>query len=60
VHDSYQCPKWLEYTLLYLGVQVGLAGPIGLLRQNELRDYAQRLPTCHHYLRHGSSFWRDA
>lgn len=60
VHDSYQCPKWLEYTLVYLGVQVGLAGPIGLLRQHELRDYAQRLPTCHHYLRHGSSFWRDA
>src|SRR5581483_6092555 len=38
VHDSYQCPKWLEYALVYLGVQVGLAGPIGLLRQHELRD----------------------
>ncbi len=60
VHDSYQCPKWLEYSLVYLGVQVGLAGPIGLLRQHELRDYAQRLPTCHEYLRHGRSFWRDA
>ena len=53
VHDSYQCPRWLEYTLVYLGVQVGLAGPIGLLRQHELRDYAQRLPVCHDYLRHG-------
>src|SRR6478735_4995972 len=60
VHDSFQCPKWLEYVLVYLGVQVGLAGPIGLLRQHELRDYAQRLPVCHDYLRHGSSFWRDA
>jgi len=60
VHDSYQCPRWLEYSLVYLGVQVGLAGPIGLLRQHELRDYAQRLPTCHEYLRHGHSFWRDA
>jgi stearoyl-CoA desaturase (delta-9 desaturase) len=60
VHDSYQCPRWLEYTLVYLGVQVGLAGPIGLLRQHELRDYAQRLPVCHDYLRHGRSFWRDA
>ena len=60
VHDSYGCPKWLEYVLVYLGVQVGLAGPIGLLRQHELRDYAQRLPVCHDYLRHGSSFWRDA
>jgi hypothetical protein len=60
VHDSFQCPKWLEYTLVYLGVQVGLAGPLGLLRQHELRDFAQRLPRCHAYLRHGSSPWRDA
>jgi len=60
VHDSFQCPRWLEYLLVYLGVQVGLAGPIGLLRQHELRDYAQRLPTCHDYLRHGRSFWVDA
>jgi fatty-acid desaturase len=60
VHDSYQCPKWLEYTLVYCGVQVGLAGPIGLLRQHELRDFAQRLPECHAYLRHGQSMWRDA
>ena len=55
IHDSFQCPRWLEYVLVYLGVQVGLAGPIGLLRQHELRDYAQRLPECHDYLRHGRS-----
>ena len=60
VHNSFQCPKWLEYALVYCGVQVGLAGPIGLLRQHEIRDYAQRLPRCHAYLRHGSSMWRDA
>lgn len=60
IHDSYQCPRWLEYALVYLGVQVGLAGPLGLLKQHELRDYAQRLPDCHDYLRHGRSFWRDA
>lgn len=60
IHNSYQCPRWLEYLFVYLGVQVGLAGPIGLLRQHELRDYAQRLPDCHDYLRHGSSFWKDA
>lgn len=59
IHDSYQCPKWLEYTLVYFGVQVGLAGPLGLLRQHDLRDYAQRLPVCHDYLRHGRSFWLD-
>jgi fatty-acid desaturase len=60
IHDSFQCPRWLEYTLVYLGVQVGLAGPLGLLKQHELRDYAQRLPICHDYLRHGRESWRDA
>lgn len=60
IHDSFRCPRWLEYVLVYLGVQVGLAGPLGLMRQHELRDYAQRLPVCHDYLRHGRSFWLDA
>jgi fatty-acid desaturase len=60
IHDSFACPKWLEYFLVYMGVQVGLAGPLGLLRAHELRDFAQRLPNCHPYLRHGGGFWRDA
>ena len=60
IHDSFQCPRWLEYLLVWCGVQVGLAGPIGLLRQHELRDYAQRLPECHDYLRHGRPVWQDA
>ena len=38
IHNSYSCPKWLEYVFVYFGVQVGLAGPLGLLRQHELRD----------------------
>lgn len=60
IHDSFQCLRWVEYVLVYLGVQVGLAGPLSLLRQHELRDYAQRLPVCHDYLRHGSGFFKDA
>jgi fatty-acid desaturase len=60
IHNSFQCPRWLEYALVYCGLQVGLAGPLGLLRQHELRDFAQRLPHCHEYLRHGAGFWRDA
>ena len=60
IHNSYHCPKWLEYLFVYCGVQVGLAGPLGLLKQHELRDYAQRLPNCHDYLRHGRSPLVDA
>jgi fatty-acid desaturase len=60
IHNSYQCPVWLEYLFVYLGVQVGLAGPIGLLRQHELRDFAQRQPECHDYLRHGAGLIQDS
>lgn len=59
IHDSFACPKWLEYLLVYTGVQVGLSGPLGLLAQHDLRDHAQRQPDCHDYLRHGSGFWKD-
>lgn len=52
IHNSFQCPKWLEYFLVYCGVLVGLAGPLGLLRTHDLRDYAQRLPDCHDFLAH--------
>jgi stearoyl-CoA desaturase (delta-9 desaturase) len=60
VHDSYGCPRWLEYLFVWLGVQVGLAGPLGLLRQHDLRDYAQRLADCHAFLRHGRAPLVDA
>jgi fatty-acid desaturase len=60
IHNSFQCPRWLEYFLVYCGLQVGLAGPLGLLQQHELRDFAQRLPHCHDYLRHGRGLWCDA
>lgn len=60
IHGSFTCPRWLEYLLVYCGVLVGLAGPLGLMRQHELRDFAQRLPRCHDYLRHGRSWWVDA
>ncbi|MET0981065.1 MAG: acyl-CoA desaturase [Telluria sp.] len=59
IHNSFDCPVWLEYLLVYLGVQVGLSGPLGLLRQHDLRDYAQRQNDCHPYLRHGRSFLGD-
>jgi fatty-acid desaturase len=60
IHDSYQCPKVLEYGFVWMGVLVGLCGPLGLLRQHELRDYAQRLSSCHDYLRHGRHWAVDA
>ncbi|MDQ3206318.1 MAG: acyl-CoA desaturase, partial [Pseudomonadota bacterium] len=60
IHGSFDCPKWLEYALVYCGVLVGLAGPLGLLRTHDLRDAAQRGRSCHPFLRHGRGMLRDA
>lgn len=60
IHNSYDCPKWLEYLFVHLGVLVGMAGPFGMIRQHDMRDWAQRKAQCHAYLRHGAGFWKDA
>jgi stearoyl-CoA desaturase (delta-9 desaturase) len=51
IHNSYECPLWLEYLFIHLGVIVGLAGPFGMTRTHDLRDWAQRQASCHPYLR---------
>src|SRR4051812_35161250 len=60
IHNSFQCPLWLEYICVYLGVMVGMAGPIGMIRIHDMRDWAQRQPQCHGYYAHRAGFWRDA
>jgi fatty-acid desaturase len=59
IHNSFECPLWLEYVCVYLGVLVGMAGPIGMIRLHDLRDWAQRQPACHDYFAHRAGFWRD-
>lgn len=59
IHQSYECPKWLEYLFVHLGVIVGLAGPFGMVRTHDTRDWAQRQPQCHPYFSHQSSFLKD-
>jgi fatty-acid desaturase len=59
IHRSYDCPLWLERLFVYLGTVVGMAGPYGMIRQHDIRDWAQRKPHCHAYLAHRSSMLRD-
>lgn len=60
IHKSFEAPRWLERLLVWSGTLVGMAGPIGMMRQHDLRDWAQRQKDCHPYLCHRSSFWKDA
>jgi fatty-acid desaturase len=59
IHRAYECPLWLERLFVYLGTLVGMAGPYGMIRQHDIRDWAQRKPHCHAYLAHRSSILRD-
>ncbi len=60
IHRSFEAPIWLEHILVYLGTLVGMAGPIGMFRIHEIRDWQQQQPDCHSFAKHDVGFWRDA
>lgn len=60
IHKSFDCPPLLERALVYLGTLVGMAGPFGMVRLHDFRDWAQRQSACHDYSCHRTGFWRDA
>ncbi len=59
IHESFDCPLWLERVFVYLGTLVGIGGPFGMMVMHDMRDWAQRQPTCHPFLSHQSGILRD-
>ncbi|TAK91837.1 MAG: acyl-CoA desaturase [Burkholderiaceae bacterium] len=59
IHRSFECPKWVERTLVWFGTVVGMGGPLWTIRLHDSRDWAQRQPDCHVFLRHGKAMWID-
>jgi len=60
IHRTYECSKSVERFLVYLGVIVGMAGPFGLIRVHDIRDWAQREGNCHNFFSHREPLWKDA
>lgn len=60
IHNSYECPLWMEYLSVHLGSLDYMTGPLDMMHQHDLRDWAQRQPECHSYLRYDNGFWKDA
>lgn len=60
IHHSFQAPLWLERTLVWLGTLVGMAGPFGMIRAHDVRDWHQRQTECPPHPSHAAGFWRDA
>lgn len=60
IHRSLSAPLWVERVLVYLGTLVGMAGPLGMVRLHDTRDWAQRQASCHDLHAHHAPFLRDA
>lgn len=60
VHRSFSARPSVEYLLIYLGTLVGMAGPVGMIRLHDMRDWAQRQAACHDLHANRLSMPRDA
>ncbi len=59
IHRSFDCPRWLERILVWLGTAVGMGGPLGTIRTHDTRDWAQRQPECHEFFAHRGGLLKD-
>jgi fatty-acid desaturase len=55
IHRTLTCAKPVERLLIHVGVLVGVAGPFGIIRIHDTRDWAQRQPHCHDFFAHTRS-----
>lgn len=60
IHKSFKTYRWVLYLLVWLGTLVGMAGPFGMVRAHDMRDWHQRQPQCPPHPSHDAGFWRDA
>jgi stearoyl-CoA desaturase (delta-9 desaturase) len=59
IHRTFACSKPLERLLIYIGVLVGVAGPFGIIKIHDTRDWAQRQTSCHDFFAHTQSLPQD-
>lgn len=59
IHRSFECPKWLERSMIWIGTVVGMGGPIWTVHLHDMRDWGQRQSDCHWFLRHGKPILLD-
>ncbi len=59
VHRSFKCHKWVERILVWMGVAVGMGGPLRTIRTHDIRDWSQRQVKCHDFLAHRCSLLKD-
>lgn len=60
IHRSFETTSAMERVLIWAGTVAGMSGPLWIVRTHDLRDWAQRQPSCHPYLSHGKPMLHDA
>lgn len=60
IHRSFETYLLVEYTLVWLGTLVGMAGPVGMIKTHDMRDWQQRQTSCPPHPSHDASFFKDA
>lgn len=60
IHNSFRTYRLMGYLLVWLGTLVGMAGPFGMIRAHDMRDWHQRQVHCPPHPAHRAGFWRDA
>ena len=59
IHRAFQCGKPMDRFLIYVGTIVGVAGPMGIIKVHDMRDWAQRQARCHDFFAHRRGLLRD-
>ena len=59
IHRSFDAPIWVEHLLVYAGTLVGMAGPFGMIKAHDMRDWLQRQPDCHDHAAHRRGMLHD-
>jgi stearoyl-CoA desaturase (delta-9 desaturase) len=60
IHRSFETYLPIEYLLVWLGTLVGMAGPIGMIKTHDTRDWHQRQTICPPHPSHDARFFKDA
>lgn len=60
IHRSFSTYRHIEHILVWLGTLVGMAGPFGMIRAHDMRDWHQRQALCPPHPSHDAGFWKDA
>lgn len=60
IHQSFRTYRSVAYVLVWLGTLVGMAGPFGMIKAHDMRDWHQRQRLCPDHAAHRTGLLRDA